>query len=167
MGFIYFDNPSMWLVKVSVHKPALYASYAFRTTSARIACRHAVRTMRISGRSCMSFYTRQTKIHCVRCGPVDAYLLFTFIYKYSSTVWTPVRGRYAARVCDVSIVRKPSIAHIFPYKKHNLAEAVSTSAKLCVPMNMIGGSRTHPQQRSITPSLVEKQPKAEHICIST
>uniref|UniRef100_A0A2H1VBZ4 SFRICE_000914 n=1 Tax=Spodoptera frugiperda TaxID=7108 RepID=A0A2H1VBZ4_SPOFR len=37
----------------------------------------AVRTMRISGRSCMSFYTRQTKIRCVRCvrcGPVDAYL---------------------------------------------------------------------------------------------
>uniref|UniRef100_A0A2H1VEC8 SFRICE_020734 n=1 Tax=Spodoptera frugiperda TaxID=7108 RepID=A0A2H1VEC8_SPOFR len=30
--------------------------------------------MRISGRSCMSFYTRQTKICCVRCGPVDAYL---------------------------------------------------------------------------------------------
>uniref|UniRef100_A0A2H1VKL9 SFRICE_022546 n=1 Tax=Spodoptera frugiperda TaxID=7108 RepID=A0A2H1VKL9_SPOFR len=27
----------------------------------------AVRTMRISGRSCMSFYTRQTKIRCVRC----------------------------------------------------------------------------------------------------
>uniref|UniRef100_A0A2H1WKJ9 SFRICE_017284 n=1 Tax=Spodoptera frugiperda TaxID=7108 RepID=A0A2H1WKJ9_SPOFR len=38
----------------------------------------AVRTMRISGRSCMSFYTRQTKIRyvrCVRCGPVDAYFL--------------------------------------------------------------------------------------------
>uniref|UniRef100_A0A2H1VKW3 SFRICE_012692 n=1 Tax=Spodoptera frugiperda TaxID=7108 RepID=A0A2H1VKW3_SPOFR len=34
----------------------------------------AVRTMRISGRSCMSFYTRQTKIRCVRCWPVDAYL---------------------------------------------------------------------------------------------
>uniref|UniRef100_A0A2H1WU14 SFRICE_013647 n=1 Tax=Spodoptera frugiperda TaxID=7108 RepID=A0A2H1WU14_SPOFR len=38
----------------------------------------AVRTMRISGRSCMSFYTRQTKIRCVRCvwcvrcGSVDA-----------------------------------------------------------------------------------------------
>uniref|UniRef100_A0A2H1VNH8 SFRICE_022606 n=1 Tax=Spodoptera frugiperda TaxID=7108 RepID=A0A2H1VNH8_SPOFR len=33
--------------------------------------------MRICGRSCMSFYTRKTKIRCVRCvryGPVDAYL---------------------------------------------------------------------------------------------
>ncbi|KAF9800827.1 hypothetical protein SFRURICE_009301 [Spodoptera frugiperda] len=33
-------------------------------------------TLRISGRSCMSFYTRQTKIRCVRCvrcGPGDAY----------------------------------------------------------------------------------------------
>ncbi|KAF9812008.1 hypothetical protein SFRURICE_021365 [Spodoptera frugiperda] len=27
--------------------------------------------------------------------------------------------------------------------------AVSTSAKLCVPMNMIGGSQTHSQQHSI------------------
>ncbi|KAF9787620.1 hypothetical protein SFRURICE_001672 [Spodoptera frugiperda] len=54
-----------------------------------------------------------------------------------------------ARVYDVSIVGKPSIAHIFPYKKHSLAESGSTSAKLCVPMNMIEGSQTHPQQRSI------------------
>ncbi|KAF9794384.1 hypothetical protein SFRURICE_014604 [Spodoptera frugiperda] len=41
----------------------------------------AVRTMRIIGRSCMSFYARQTKIRCVRfvrCGPVDAYLYITF-----------------------------------------------------------------------------------------
>ncbi|KAF9824530.1 hypothetical protein SFRURICE_003987 [Spodoptera frugiperda] len=30
-----------------------------------------------------------------------------------------------------------------------LAESVSTCAKLCVPMNMIGGSQTHPQQRSV------------------
>uniref|UniRef100_A0A2H1V076 SFRICE_008700 n=1 Tax=Spodoptera frugiperda TaxID=7108 RepID=A0A2H1V076_SPOFR len=39
--------------------------------------------MRISGRSCMSFYTRQTKIRsmrCVRCGPVDAYLYAIPIY---------------------------------------------------------------------------------------
>ncbi|KAF9798330.1 hypothetical protein SFRURICE_004986 [Spodoptera frugiperda] len=28
-------------------------------------------------------------------------------------------------------------------------EPVFTSVKLCVPMNMIGGSQTHPQQRSI------------------
>ncbi|KAF9806089.1 hypothetical protein SFRURICE_008217, partial [Spodoptera frugiperda] len=34
----------------------------------------AVRRTRISGRSCVSFYSRQTKICCVRCGPVDAYL---------------------------------------------------------------------------------------------
>ncbi|KAF9814605.1 hypothetical protein SFRURICE_001766 [Spodoptera frugiperda] len=35
---------------------------------------------------------------------------------------------------------------IFPYKKkkHSGAESISTSAKLCVPMNMIGA-----QQRSI------------------
>ncbi|KAF9800675.1 hypothetical protein SFRURICE_015329 [Spodoptera frugiperda] len=42
----------------------------------------AGRTMRISGRSCMSFYTRQTKmrcVRCVRCLPVDAYLYATFI----------------------------------------------------------------------------------------
>ncbi|KAF9806424.1 hypothetical protein SFRURICE_001219 [Spodoptera frugiperda] len=31
----------------------------------------------------------------------------------------------------------------------NIAESVSTSTKLCVPMNMIDGSPTHPQQRSI------------------
>uniref|UniRef100_A0A2H1W7J6 SFRICE_009556 n=1 Tax=Spodoptera frugiperda TaxID=7108 RepID=A0A2H1W7J6_SPOFR len=39
---------------------------------------------------------------------------------------------------------------IFHIKKK--AEYVSTNAKLCVPtvpMNMIGGSQTHPQQRSI------------------
>uniref|UniRef100_A0A2H1VDC8 SFRICE_023193 n=1 Tax=Spodoptera frugiperda TaxID=7108 RepID=A0A2H1VDC8_SPOFR len=37
--------------------------------------------MRISGRSCMSFYTRRTKTRCVRyvrCGPVDAYLYMNF-----------------------------------------------------------------------------------------
>ncbi|KAF9803737.1 hypothetical protein SFRURICE_012036, partial [Spodoptera frugiperda] len=40
-----------------------------------------------------------------------------------------VRGRCAARVCDV---------RIFPYKNHHsLAESISTSAMLCVPMNMI------------------------------
>ncbi|KAF9813877.1 hypothetical protein SFRURICE_008032, partial [Spodoptera frugiperda] len=68
------------LLKVSVHRPA---SYAFRmTSSVRIACTHgiandAVRTMRISGRSCMGFYTRQTKIHACDAydgGHVDAYL---------------------------------------------------------------------------------------------
>uniref|UniRef100_A0A2H1WKK8 SFRICE_018865 n=1 Tax=Spodoptera frugiperda TaxID=7108 RepID=A0A2H1WKK8_SPOFR len=59
-----------------------------------------------------------------------------------------VRGRCAARVCDVSIVGKPSIARIFPYKKDSLAESVSTSAKLCVPKNMISGSQRHPQQQS-------------------
>uniref|UniRef100_A0A2H1VDW8 SFRICE_033143 n=1 Tax=Spodoptera frugiperda TaxID=7108 RepID=A0A2H1VDW8_SPOFR len=37
----------------------------------------AVRTVWISGRSCMSFYTRQTKTRCVRWGPVDAYLIST------------------------------------------------------------------------------------------
>ncbi|KAF9814201.1 hypothetical protein SFRURICE_018101 [Spodoptera frugiperda] len=52
-----------------------------------------------------------------------------------------VRGRCAAQVCDVSTVAKPYIVHI--------PESVSTSAKLCVPMNMICGSQTHPQQRSI------------------
>ncbi|KAF9821086.1 hypothetical protein SFRURICE_001021 [Spodoptera frugiperda] len=40
--------------------------------------------------------------------------------------------------------------HASFYIKHNLADSVSTSAKLCVLMNMIGGSQTHPQQRSIT-----------------
>uniref|UniRef100_A0A2H1VB33 SFRICE_023492 n=1 Tax=Spodoptera frugiperda TaxID=7108 RepID=A0A2H1VB33_SPOFR len=38
---------------------------------------------------------------------------------------------------------------IFLYKKHSLTESISTSTKLCVPMNMIDGSQTHPQQRSI------------------
>uniref|UniRef100_A0A2H1V4T7 SFRICE_016053 n=1 Tax=Spodoptera frugiperda TaxID=7108 RepID=A0A2H1V4T7_SPOFR len=42
-----------------------------------------------------------------------------------------------------------SIASFHTKKKHSLAETVSTSAKLCVPMNTIGGSQTHPQQRSI------------------
>ncbi|KAF9819019.1 hypothetical protein SFRURICE_000684 [Spodoptera frugiperda] len=58
--------------------------------------------------------------------------------------YVAVQGRCAARVCGVSIVGKPSIARIFPYKKHSLAEFVSTIAKLCVPMNMIGGRQTHP-----------------------
>ncbi|KAF9808036.1 hypothetical protein SFRURICE_017208 [Spodoptera frugiperda] len=49
---------------VSVHRPA---SYAFRMTSSIRIADDAVRTMRISGRSCMSFYTRQSKIRCVRC----------------------------------------------------------------------------------------------------
>ncbi|KAF9793921.1 hypothetical protein SFRURICE_003441 [Spodoptera frugiperda] len=56
---------------------ASYASYAFRMTSSVRIADDAVRTMRISGRSCMSFYTRQAEIRCVRCvrcGPVDAYL---------------------------------------------------------------------------------------------
>ncbi|KAF9798282.1 hypothetical protein SFRURICE_012879 [Spodoptera frugiperda] len=53
------------------------------------------------------------------------------------------------RIWGVSIVEKSSIERIFPYKKHSLAESVSTSAKLCLPMNMIGGSQTHPQQCSI------------------
>ncbi|KAF9824698.1 hypothetical protein SFRURICE_012579 [Spodoptera frugiperda] len=69
---------------VSIHRPASYAShasdashasYAFRVT-VRIAD-DAVRTMQISGRSCMSFYTRQSKNRCVRYvrwGPVDVYL---------------------------------------------------------------------------------------------
>ncbi|KAF9788968.1 hypothetical protein SFRURICE_006769 [Spodoptera frugiperda] len=43
----------------------------------------------------------------------------------------------------------PLHAYFHIKKKHSLAETVSTSAKLCVPMNMIGGSQTHPQQRSI------------------
>ncbi|KAF9794804.1 hypothetical protein SFRURICE_017494, partial [Spodoptera frugiperda] len=55
--------------------------------------------------------------------------------------------RCAALVCDISIVGKHTfIARIhsnFPYKKSSLAESVSTNAKLCVPMNMIGGSQTH------------------------
>ncbi|KAF9796486.1 hypothetical protein SFRURICE_014657 [Spodoptera frugiperda] len=32
---------------------------------------------------------------------------------------------------------------IFPYNKHSLAEFFYTSAKLCVPINMMGGSQTH------------------------
>uniref|UniRef100_A0A2H1WGL7 SFRICE_022381 n=1 Tax=Spodoptera frugiperda TaxID=7108 RepID=A0A2H1WGL7_SPOFR len=59
--------------------------------------------------------------------------------------YVAVRRRCVARVCDVST--KPSIAHIFPYKKHGLAESVTTSAKLCVPVNMIGESQKHPQQQ--------------------
>uniref|UniRef100_A0A2H1WIE9 SFRICE_005309 n=1 Tax=Spodoptera frugiperda TaxID=7108 RepID=A0A2H1WIE9_SPOFR len=56
---------------------------------------------------------------------------------------------YVARVCDISIVGKPSIACNFPCKKHSIAESVATSALLCVPKHMSGGSQTHPQQRSI------------------
>ncbi|KAF9812344.1 hypothetical protein SFRURICE_005455 [Spodoptera frugiperda] len=37
----------------------------------------------------------------------------------------------------------------FLIKKHSLAESISTSTKLCVPTNMIGGNQTHSQQRSI------------------
>ncbi|KAF9812953.1 hypothetical protein SFRURICE_016023 [Spodoptera frugiperda] len=59
-------------MKLSIHRPA---SYAFSIAD------DAVRTMRISGRSCISFYTRQAKIccvRCVRCGPMDAYLKVSF-----------------------------------------------------------------------------------------
>ncbi|KAF9823497.1 hypothetical protein SFRURICE_011350 [Spodoptera frugiperda] len=42
----------------------------------------------------------------------------------------------------------PEISRISPYKKHSLAKPLSSSPKLCVPMNMIGGSQTHPQQHS-------------------
>lgn len=77
-----------------------------------------------------------------------------------------VRGKCAARVCDISIVEKPIIVRIFPHKNIT-AESVCTRAKLSVPMNIIGGSSTLTQQHSITPSLVEKHRKAEHICIST
>ncbi|KAF9798844.1 hypothetical protein SFRURICE_020408, partial [Spodoptera frugiperda] len=41
------------------------------------------------------------------------------------------------------------VVGIFPYKKHSLAEFISTSAKLYVPINMIGGSQTYLQQCSI------------------
>uniref|UniRef100_A0A2H1WUL5 SFRICE_018525 n=1 Tax=Spodoptera frugiperda TaxID=7108 RepID=A0A2H1WUL5_SPOFR len=61
-----------------------------------------------------------------------------------------VRGRFAVRIYYVSILGKPSIARIFPYKKHRLAKPVSISTKLCVRMNMIGGSQTHLQQSSIS-----------------
>ncbi|KAF9796962.1 hypothetical protein SFRURICE_019316 [Spodoptera frugiperda] len=71
-------------------------------------------------------------------------LPFPLILRYVA-----VRGRCAARVCDVSIIGTLSIARIIPYKKHRLAESVSTSAMLSVPLTMIGGSQTHPQQRSI------------------
>ncbi|KAF9803699.1 hypothetical protein SFRURICE_011998 [Spodoptera frugiperda] len=60
--------------------------------------------------------------------------------------------RCAAGVYDVLIIRKPSIARIFPYKNHSLAESVATSVMLCVPMNMIGGSQTRSQQREIHPT---------------
>ncbi|KAF9814733.1 hypothetical protein SFRURICE_014828 [Spodoptera frugiperda] len=69
-----------------------------------------------------------------------------------------MRGRCAARVCDVSIVGKPSIARIHTLCEEDeqleyaiSAESISTTAKLCtsIPKNMIGGSQTHPQQRSI------------------
>uniref|UniRef100_A0A2H1W3J0 SFRICE_026202 n=1 Tax=Spodoptera frugiperda TaxID=7108 RepID=A0A2H1W3J0_SPOFR len=59
-----------------------------------------------------------------------------------------VRGRCTARVRDVTIVGKPSLARIFPFKEHSLAESVTTNAKLCVPTKMISRSQTHPQQRS-------------------
>uniref|UniRef100_A0A2H1X2Y1 SFRICE_003323 n=1 Tax=Spodoptera frugiperda TaxID=7108 RepID=A0A2H1X2Y1_SPOFR len=57
---------------------------------------------------------------------------------------TAVRGRYAAPVCDVAHIHS-----MHGFKKHSLAESVSTTAKLCVQKNMIGGSQTHQQQRSI------------------
>uniref|UniRef100_A0A2H1WD03 SFRICE_025079 n=1 Tax=Spodoptera frugiperda TaxID=7108 RepID=A0A2H1WD03_SPOFR len=46
-------------------------------------------------------------------------------------------------------VNRPSIVRLFPYKKPSLDVSIATSAKLHVPMNMIGGNQTHPQQRSI------------------
>ncbi|KAF9794350.1 hypothetical protein SFRURICE_019073, partial [Spodoptera frugiperda] len=60
----------------------------------------AVSTMRISGRSCMSFYTRLTKIRCVRCvqrRPVDAYLkdlsltVFCQLFQTPQLLCSPLR----------------------------------------------------------------------------
>ncbi|KAF9795695.1 hypothetical protein SFRURICE_018261 [Spodoptera frugiperda] len=86
-------------VKGKVHRPASYASHAFlmiQYASHIGIADDAVRTMRISGRSCMSFYTRQTKICCVgsvRCRPVDAYhytevLRKSFQYLLSIENWS-------------------------------------------------------------------------------
>ncbi|KAF9804826.1 hypothetical protein SFRURICE_007729 [Spodoptera frugiperda] len=67
--------------------------------------------------------------------------------------YVALRGRCTARVCDVSVVEKPFIVRILPYKIHSLVESVSTSVKLCVPMNMIGGS-----QSFLLPSCVIEMP---------
>ncbi|KAF9796981.1 hypothetical protein SFRURICE_002984, partial [Spodoptera frugiperda] len=90
-GFTVSDQQASWIaslsllviscgLRVSVHRPTSYALHAFaghRYASHVGIADDAVRMMRISGRSCTSFFTRQTKIRCVRCvlcGPVDAYL---------------------------------------------------------------------------------------------
>ncbi|KAF9798966.1 hypothetical protein SFRURICE_011605, partial [Spodoptera frugiperda] len=63
----------------------------------------------------------------------------------AGSIFTNYVRRCAARVCDVSIIGKRSVARIFSYKKNSLTESVSTSTMLCVPMNIIGGSQTHPR----------------------
>uniref|UniRef100_A0A2H1WG50 SFRICE_015481 n=1 Tax=Spodoptera frugiperda TaxID=7108 RepID=A0A2H1WG50_SPOFR len=55
--------------RVSVHRPALYASYAFRMKlSVRIACRHCRRTVR-TVRMCFL----QDKLKSVACDASDTY----------------------------------------------------------------------------------------------
>uniref|UniRef100_A0A2H1WZU3 SFRICE_036231 n=1 Tax=Spodoptera frugiperda TaxID=7108 RepID=A0A2H1WZU3_SPOFR len=80
-----------------------------------------------------------------------------FHKKFSFTVcqWCLNNLRNRARNMRSSRMRcidsRETIAHSthLSIKKHNVAECVSTSAKQCVPMNMIGGSQTHPQQHSV------------------
>ncbi|KAF9821735.1 hypothetical protein SFRURICE_001846 [Spodoptera frugiperda] len=70
--------------------------------------------------------TRYTTASCPATAPTMQSIVLVYCTKHNV-----VRGRCAARVCDVSIVGKLFIARIFTYKKHSLADSVSTSVMLC------------------------------------
>ncbi|KAF9807002.1 hypothetical protein SFRURICE_011146, partial [Spodoptera frugiperda] len=68
---------------------------------------------------------------------MDKITIFLSVSTLKIIVLTTTIGQFTTHSTHLSI------------KKHNVAECVSTSAKQCVPMNMIGGSQTHPQQHSV------------------
>ncbi|KAF9795247.1 hypothetical protein SFRURICE_004619, partial [Spodoptera frugiperda] len=62
---------------------------------------------------------------------------------YWAQFQTPKMRSSGMRYIDSREAILASIARIFPYKKHTLAESLSTSAELCVSMNMIADLETN------------------------
>ncbi|KAF9786580.1 hypothetical protein SFRURICE_016303 [Spodoptera frugiperda] len=84
--------PMLWRVKEASHHRILklriffkkHASYAFRMTSSVRIADDAVRTMRISGRSCMTFI--QDKLKSLACDAYDAGLWTCTLSSFLSTI---------------------------------------------------------------------------------
>ncbi|KAF9793565.1 hypothetical protein SFRURICE_015592 [Spodoptera frugiperda] len=120
-----FRKPKKVHLKARVYRLSSYASHAtdyslFCIETHTTASTDLHRTYRIISNTYM------------RCVLMTSYGMLT------------MRAMRTMRAC-----RRLPLHTSFSCKKHSLAESVSTSAKLRVSMNMIGGSQTHPQQRSI------------------